>query len=59
MVSLAGHRIGDEQNLLWVELPLQRLHFVHESVVDMQTSGGVYNEHVASVIHSFAAGFFG
>ena len=45
---LSGHGVGDEQDFLRVEQPLQRLHFVHQLIVDVQAAGGVHDQHVAS-----------
>ena len=56
---LSGHRIGDEQNFLRIEQPLQRLHLLHELVVDVQTAGGIDDEHVAAGVDGLAPRFFG
>ena len=45
---LPGHRVGDEQDFLRIQHPLQRLHLVHQLIVDMQTAGGVNDQHIAS-----------
>ena len=36
---------------------LQRLHLVHQLLVDVQAAGGIDDEHVAGVVDGFAAGF--
>ena len=56
---LSGHRIGDEQNFLRIEQALERLHLLHELVVDVETPGGIDDEHVAASVDRFAARFFG
>ena len=55
---LSGHGVGDEEDLLRVEDLLQRLHFVHQLLVDVQTAGSVNDEYVAAVADGVAAGFF-
>ena len=54
---LAGHGVGDEEDLLRIEYLLQRLHLVHQLLVDVQPAGGVNDEHVAGVIDGLAPGF--
>ncbi len=54
---LAGHGVGNEEDLLRIEDLLQRLHLVHQLLVDVQPAGGVNDEHVAGVIDGLAAGF--
>src|SRR5208282_1210201 len=56
---LSSHRIGDEQNLLRIEQALERLHLLHKLVVDVETSGGVNDEHVAARVDRLAPCFFG
>ena len=56
---LSGHRIGDEQNFLRIEQPLERLHLLHQLVVDVETPGGIDDEHVAAGVDRFAPRFFG
>ena len=55
---LPGHGVGDEENLRRIQQLFQRLHLVHQFVVDVQTSGGVDDQHVAAGNDGFAAGFF-
>ena len=40
---LSGHGVGDEQDFLWAEQFLERLHFFHQLFVDVQSSGGIDN----------------
>jgi|HubBroStandDraft_6_1064221.scaffolds.fasta_scaffold21839_2 hypothetical protein len=54
---LSGHGVGDEEDLLRVQDLLQRLHFVHELLVDVQTAGGVNDEYVTAVADGVASGF--
>ena len=54
---LAGHGVGDEENLLRIQDLLQGLHLVHQLLVDVQTAGGIDDEDVAAVADGFAAGF--
>ena len=56
---LAGHGVGDEENLLRVEQLLEPLHLVHQLFVDVQAAGGVDDERVAAHDDGFAAGFLG
>ena len=56
---LPGHRVSDEQNLLRTKQPLQRLHLVHELVVDMETAGGVHNQNIGSGVDGFTSRLFG
>src|SRR5207249_403888 len=53
------HGVGNEQNLLRTKQPLQRLHLVHELVVDMETSGGVHNQNIGSGVDGFTSRLFG
>ena len=55
---LSGHGVGDEQNLGRIQQLLQRLHLVHELVVDVQTAGGIDDQHVAAGNDGLAARFF-
>ncbi len=55
---LPGHSVGDEQNLRWIQQLFQRLHLVHQVVVDVQTAGGVDDQHVAAGNDSLPARFF-
>jgi len=56
---LAGHGVGHKQNFLGVEQLLERLHFRHQVVVDVQASGGIDDQKVASGVGGFFARFFG
>src|SRR5258708_6493190 len=56
---LSGHCVGDEQDLLRIQQPLERLHLVHELIVNVEAASGVHDQHIASGIHSLATGFFG
>ena len=38
---------------------LERLHLVHQLVVDVQTAGGVDDQHIAAAVDGFAARFLG
>ena len=51
---LAGHGVGDEQDLDRVELLLQLLQLRHQLVVDVQAAGGIHQQHVAAGLHGFA-----
>ena len=55
---LAGHGVGDEEDFLRIQQPLERLHLVHQLLVDVQAAGGVDDEHVATAVDGFAARFF-
>jgi hypothetical protein len=56
---LAGHGVGDEEDLGGVELLFELGHFVHERFVDAEAAGGVDDEDVVGVVAGFAEGFFG
>ena len=56
---LSGHGVGDEEDLLRVEEFLQRLHLLHQLLVDVEAAGGVHDEHVAAGVHRFTPRFFG
>jgi hypothetical protein len=56
---LAGHGVGDEEDLAGVEELFELRHLVHESGVDLVAAGGVDDEHVAAEVGGFALGFFG
>ena len=43
---LSSHGISHEQNLLRIEQALERLHFVHQLIVDMQAPGSIHDEHI-------------
>src|ERR1041385_361965 len=45
---LAGHGVGDEEDLLRVEELLERLHLVHELIIDMQASGSVNDKDITT-----------
>ena len=45
---LSSHGVGHEQDFLRIEHLLQRLHLVHQLIVDVQAAGGVDDQHVAS-----------
>src|SRR5207248_9664076 len=53
---LAGHGVGDEQDLDRVELFLELLQFDHELFVNVEPPGCVDQEHVASVVGGLAPG---
>ena len=55
---LSGHGVGDEQNLLRVQDLLQRLHLVHQLLVDVQASCGIDDEHIARIDDGLAPRFF-
>ncbi len=56
---LAGHGVGDEEDLAGVEELFEALHLVHQLFVDVEAAGGVDDEGVAAHDAGFAAGFFG
>ena len=56
---LSGHGVGDEQDFLRIEQLLERLHFVHQLIVDVQAAGGVDDQNVAAGVDGFAARFLG
>src|SRR5208283_3363279 len=56
---LPGHRIGDKQNLLRIEQPLERLHLLHELVVDVETSSSIHNQNVAPGVDRLASRLLG
>ena len=45
---LAGHGVGDEEDLLRVEQLFELLHLVHQLFVDVEAAGGVDDEGVAA-----------
>jgi len=47
---LAGHGVGDEENLAGVEELFEMLHFGHEVGVDVEAAGGVDDEGVAAMM---------
>ena len=51
---LSGHGVGHEQDFLGIEQPLERLHFVHEFIVNMQAAGGIHDHHVTARVHGLA-----
>ena len=51
---LAGHGVGDEQNLAGVEQLLQPLHLRHQLFVNVQPSGGVHDQRVAAHVARLA-----
>ena len=55
---LAGHGVGDEEDLLRREELFQALHLGHQILVDVEAAGGVDDERVAAHDDGFAAGFF-
>ena len=55
---LSGHCVRNEQDLRRIQQLLQRLHLVHELIVDVQPAGGVNYQHVASGDHGLATGLF-
>ena len=46
---LAGHRIGDEQDLVRRRGRGDRLHLVHQRLIDMQPAGRVEHQHVIAL----------
>ena len=56
---LAGHGVGDEEDLLRAEELFEALHLGHQIFVDVEAAGGVDDERVAAHDDGFAAGFFG
>ncbi len=45
---LAGHGVGDEENLAGVEELFEALHLAHQVFVDVEAAGGVDDEGVAA-----------
>ena len=56
---LAGHGVGDEENLLRREKFFQALHLGHQFLVDVQPAGGVDDQRVAAHDDGLAARFLG
>src|ERR1019366_10647268 len=56
---LSSHRIGDKQNFLRIEQPLERLHLLHKLLIDVETSSSIDDKHVAASVDGFAARFLG
>ena len=56
---LASHGVGHEQDFLGIQQPLQRPHFVHELVVDMETARGVHDQNIGSGVDGFTSRLFG
>lgn len=54
---LAGHGVGDEEDLGGGEELFELRHLVHEGFVDAEAAGGVDDEHVAAEVGGFALGF--
>ena len=46
---LTDHGVGDEQNLMRRCAGLDRDQFLHQVVINMQTSAGVQNDHVVTL----------
>ena len=55
---LPGHRVGHKQNLRRIEQLFQRLHLIHQLIVNMQTPGGIDDQHVAAGIDGLSPRFF-
>ena len=53
---MPGHRVGDEQDLRRIQQLLQLRHLVHQRGVDLVTSGGVDDQHVAAEVRCLALG---
>src|SRR5690606_34507956 len=45
---LAGHRVGDQQNLGWVDLIANVDQFLHQAIVDLEPAGGVDDDRVVA-----------
>src|SRR5207248_3817860 len=54
---LSGHGIGNKQDLLRIEQPLQALHLFHQLIVDVQTSGSIDDQHIAAGDRRLAPSF--
>ncbi len=52
---LAGHGVGDEQNLYRVKLLFQLLQLHHQVVIDVQAAGGIDQQDIAAGVGGFAA----
>ena len=56
---LAGHGVGDEEDLGGVEGGFEVGHLVHEELIDAEAAGGIDDEDVAAEVSGVAEGFFG
>jgi len=56
---LAGHGVGDEEDLGGFEVGFEGGHLVHEELVDAEAAGGVDEEDVAAEVAGVAEGFPG
>jgi hypothetical protein len=56
---LAGHGVGDEEDLGWIEELFELRHLVHQRRVDLVAACGVDDEHIAAVVGGVALGLFG
>ena len=56
---LAGHGVSHEQDFLRIEQPLERLHLVHQLIVNMEAPGCIHDQHVRAGIDGFTARFLG
>ena len=47
---LAGHRVGDQQDLGRADLALQLFQLLHHGVVDLQAAGGVDEDRILALV---------
>jgi len=55
---LSGHGVGHEQNLRRIQQLLQRLHLIHQLIVDVQAAGRIDDEYVAARDYGLTTRFF-
>ena len=55
---LSGHGVHDQHNFVWLDGGLDVFQLVHQSLVHMQTAGGVQKHHVMAVLTGVEDGLF-